>query len=140
MYHMCGCIQYNMSSLSEASNSQRGMMLLATVIQLIVILTLYFILTMFVSVISRHVHSKPPLLISMVDLINIDLARAYYAATSCASLIHIITTLDVAHVPPLLAVPITFVFSVSGICLAAYGSISVIAHYVMIFKCQPISP
>ncbi len=104
----------------------------SSLLQILSILVLFSILTLFVKIFIKHVFSKPPIIISMVDLINVDLVRTYYGSLSLSMPILIITSLDMDNVPSCIAAMITFAFSIACICLATYASISVIVHYAMI--------
>ncbi len=121
---------------SYTKNTPREMTTMAyttsNLLEILVAFMFFSILTMFVKTFFKHVFSKPPVNISMVDLINVDLVRTYYATLNVSMIIFTITSLSLDDVPSCIAAIIAFAFSVAGICFATYISISVIVHYVMI--------
>ncbi len=104
----------------------------SSLLQILLAFALFSILTLFVKTFVKYVFSKPPVIISMVDLINVDLVRTYYATLNFSMIIMIITSLDLDNFPLCIAVIMSFAFSVACICFTTYASISVIVHYAMI--------
>ncbi len=102
---------------------------MSIIAQLSLVIFLLSVLTIFVCTFINFVQSKPLERISLIDLVNMDLARTYYMATLLAVIPNIIRILEIKHVPVAVAILLTYMTSCFTTILIAYISISSIAHY-----------
>ena len=86
-------------------------------------------LTLLVHLITSYIKSKPPVQVSLIDLINCDLTYIFYLNFSTMIIVHSLLIAEIA-VPPPLACLLAFVADVAVIGVLIYLSIGVVLQFV----------
>ncbi len=105
---------------------------ISIILQLFILLLLLLILTMFVKTFSSYVDTKPPAMVSLIDLLNKDMSIVYLSGTALSLIVHVVRILEIDNVPSIVAAPLGLAMSCNYAGLYIYILLGVIIQYILV--------